>query len=322
MATVNAVLTTTYNAIIADRATELLAGKTIAGAFLTNAVSDMGSRYGNTITYHRAPKGTVQNAADLTTKTYANTAGSTDDLVLEYYKEVPFEAGDLDYNVGNPNVAVNYYAESAAKQLRTQVDTDILERIFDDPNIAGLTEIGTSGTALNDAALRQIRTNLIKNGVDIDDVMVFLTPDHSGDFMGLDTTRDNDLNTKGIVINGQYPRKIYGMDVYLDCVNLPTLTAADSISGSSTTQYLSFACSKNAVKTLMMDLNIPAQNNAMINKSTVDGITLRSKMWYDPLRNATQLSVDALYGAKVLKEATTQSATDVTNIMVIRGGAS
>lgn len=322
MAIASTNMTSTYNNIIVERATELLIGKTVAGTIIANAVSDMATRTGNTIVYHRAPKGTIQNAAEGTGngKTYASPVGSTDTLTLDYFKEVPLEADDLDQNViGNKAMAIDSYAESAAKTLAEQIDSDVLEDIFDDANIVDNSTIGTSGTDINDATFRNIRTELVKKGVKAQDIVILLTPDHSGQAMGLDVFRNSDYNTAGTVINGELPRRIYGMTVYMDIVGLPSLTAANSISGSSTTEFLSIAMHKDAVKFVMAPLYQPETQNATVSTSNIQGMSLRSKTWYDPDLNASRLVVDALYGVKLLKHANVYGA-DNSLAIPVRGG--
>lgn len=326
--TPNANLSTTYNEIIVEGATELLQGRLAVGSLIANSVSDMGARHGNTIRYHRAPKGTIQNAADGSSKTYATPVGGTDELVLNFYKELPLEAGDLDFTIADPEMAISAagkanmarYAESAAKQLSTQIDTDILEAWLDDSNIGDATVVGDPTVTLNDQAFRDIRTTLIKNGVDLSDIMILLSPDHTSEAMGLDVFRNADFNTARPQINGQFPLNVYGMSVYQDIVNLPNTNDVPSISGSSTTNFVSMAISRNAGKFVMPAIVTPSQNNAAIATSNAGGISLRLKTWYDPDLNTSRLVVDALYGGKLCKEATVQSATDVVNCVPLLGG--
>lgn len=322
MAIASTNMTTTYNNIIVEKTTELLMGQTVAGAILANSESDRGGRVGNTIVYHRAPKGTVQNASEGTgnSKTYATPVGTTDTLTLDYFKEVPFEADDLDQNViGNTAMAIDAYADSGAKVLAQQIDSDILEDIFDDAGIVDNTAVGTSGTALNASALTSVRSTLVKLGVNPADIVVLLTPDHSADLMSVTQFASADFIQGMPTINGQLPRNLFGMAVYFDAVNLPTLTAADSISGSSTTQYLSIAMYKESAKFVSAPLFQPATQNAVVSTSNIDGLSLRSKMWYDPDLNASRLVVDALYGVKLTKTATVQGS-DNSMAVVIRGG--
>jgi hypothetical protein len=329
---INPTATTTFNEIIVEKTTELLRGRLATGSLIANAVSDMGARQGNTIRYHRSPKGTVQNAVDGTTKTYATPVGAYDELVLEYYKEIPLEAGDLEFTIAGTGaflsegagVNANKYAMVAAEGLAKQIDVDVLERILDDSNIGDATVVGFPETALNDKAFRTIRKTLVKQGVDINKIVILLTPDHSAEAMGIDVFRSADYVGEGdarrVQINGQLPLNVYGMAVYMDIVNLPNTNSVPSISGSSTTQFVSMAMSIDAVKFVMPMLATPANNNATISASNVDGLSVRVKTWYDPDLNTFRVVTDALYGAKTLKTASLQSATDVVSIVPLLGG--
>jgi hypothetical protein len=329
---INANATTTYNEIIVERTTELLRGRLATGSLIANAVADMGARAGNTIRYHRSPKGTVQNAVDGTAKNYASPVGAFDELTLEYYKEIPLEAGDLEFTIAESGAFVSNgtgvnadkYAMVAAEGLAKQIDVDVLERILDDSNIGDATVVGLPETALNDKALRTVRKTLIKQGVDLTKIIILLNPDHSAEAMGLEVFRSADYIGEGdarrVQINGQFPLSVYGMAVYLDIVNLPNTNAVPSISGSSTTQFISMAFSVDAVKFVMPQLATPANNNATITASNVDGLSLRLKTWYDPDLNTFRVVVDALYGAKTLKTASLQSTTDVVSVVPILGG--
>jgi hypothetical protein len=194
--------------------------------------------------------------------------------------------------------------------------------MLDDANIVDAQIVGNPTVEINDTAFRSIRTSLIKKGVDLSDVVILLNPDHTGEAMGLDVFRNADFNTARPQINGQFPLQVYGMNVYTDIVNLPNTNSLASISGSSTSDFVSVAMSINAGKFVMPEIQTPAQNNALVSTSNMDGLSLRVKTWYDPDLNASRLVVDALYGFKTLKQATVQSASDVTAISVILGGVS
>lgn len=318
-------MSTTYSDIIALRSTELLMGETVAGLIIANAESDRGGRVGNTIIYHRAPKGTIRNAAEGAGngKTYDATVGSTDSLTLDYFKEISFEVDDLDQNViGATGPGIDSYAISSAKQLATQIDADIIEDIFDDAGILDNAAIGSEATAINDKTFRDVRAALVKLGVNPADIVILLSPDHSAEALGIDVFKSSDYVNTMPVINGQLPRNIYKMSVYMDLVNMPTLTAADSISGSSTTEYLSLAMHKDAVKFVSVPLYQPNTQNAEVGTATEAGLSLRTKRWYDPDLNVSRLVTDALYGVKLLKHASANSATDNSVVVPIRGGAS
>jgi ribosomal protein L25 (general stress protein Ctc) len=332
--TPNANLSTTYNEIIVEGTTELLKGRTAIGTYVANSVQDMAGRHGNTIRYHRHPKGTVRNASDGSAKNYTTPVGSTDELVLEYYKEIPLEAGDLDFTIADPEMAISMagkenmrrYQEAAAKGLATQIDIDGLEALLDDPYIGEATVIGNPNTTLNDKTFTDIRKTLVKQGVDISDVVIMLNPDHSAEVMGIDTFRNADYIGEGdarrVQINGQLPLNIYGMAVYMDIVNLPNTNSIASISGSSTSDFVSVAMSRQAFKFVMPEIKTPAgaERNTAFATSNVDGLSLRVRTWYQPEINTSRLVVDALYGFKTLKTASLQSATDVVSVVPVLGG--
>jgi hypothetical protein len=218
-------------------------------------------------------------------------------------------------------MAIDYYAESAAKTLCRQIDFDVLEDILDDANVVDNAVVGDPSVNITDKTFRDVRATLVKQGVAAEDIVIVLTPDHSAEAMGLDVFRSADYVNNATVINGQLPLRIYGMSVYMDAVNLPTVEAANSISGSSTTDYVSMAMHRDAVKFVMAPLYQPNTNNADVSTANIDGMALRSKMWYDPDLNASRLVLDALYGVKLLKHATVQG-DDNSLLVPILGGAS
>jgi hypothetical protein len=326
--TPNANLSTTYVDILADGTTELLMGKIAVGSLVADSVGDMNGEFGNTVRYHRAPKGTVQNASDGSSKTYATTAGSTDELVLNYFKEVPFEAGDLDYTIANPEHAVSQYGPSAALQLANQINTDVLEEFLDDSNIGDATVVGAEDVDLNEEAMAEVMQTFIEFGIDPSEVVILLNPKHSKDLVLTDVFRNADYigenDARAVQINGRLPKDIYGMAVYTGIQGLPVTNDVPSISGSSSTLKVSIAMTPVGGKFVMKPINTPsfASNNVLFGTSNIQGLSLRVKQWHDPDLNTSRIVVDALYGAKTLKQATVHNSSDIVPLIPLIGGVS
>lgn len=317
----------TYTDVLIENTTELLHGRIATGQLIANSVGDMGGQSGNTIKYHRAPKATVQNASDGSAKTYATPVGSTDELTLNFYKEAPLSNGDLNLTITETDTysgpELQKYADSASKVLATQIDQDVLEKILDDPNIGDASVIGNPSNDLNDNAFRQLSKDMVIKGQNLDDVFILLNPEHTAQAMGLDVFRQADYNSAKPQIDGNLPLRVYGMNIYTNIVNLPKGSATEYISGSSASEKVSVALTPESGKFVMPRLQTPsfASNNANIATSSVDGLNLRLRSWYDPSINTSRLVVDGIYGAAALKQATTQGS-DVVPATILLGGTS
>lgn len=316
----NTNLQNSYVEAIALRTSVLLASRFILPAILAPIEDLRPERVGNEVRVLRDPKGTVRDVVD--DRANPNTTDAptqnSDTVTLDYYRTVGFKWGQKDQVIAQPEITINRYANSGAKQLGSDIESKTLSDIANDPNIPVDNEVGTVGVAMNRKTLSSVVEKFIENEVDMEDRVLILSPRHYKECLDNDVFVSEDFVTKGAIESGVLTAQLYGMTIYVS----PRLDSNDnltSVTGTDTNR-VSLALDKKAVLFTMAQIEEPAGIGATFAQESIDGMMTASYLWFNADTRTNQLAMDALWGVKVVKNPTTINANDVTNVFVLLGG--
>lgn len=317
----NTNLQNSYNTAIALRTTELLSAKLILPEIMAPIEDLRPQRVGDTVTVLRDPKGTLADVVDDLTNSNETTqpAQNSDSVSLDYYRTVGFKWGQKDQVIAQPEITINRYANSGAKQLGSDIESKVLSDIANDPNIPVGNEIGSVGTALNVNALTTLIQKFEENEVAMEDRVLILSPLHYKQLLDLNVFQSSDFVSNRSVESGELVGTVYGMRAYVS-TRLQTNDNLSSVTGTDTTK-ISLAIDKKSVLFTMAQIEAPiAGEGVAFAQESIDGFVAASYMWFEASKRMNQIAMDALYGVKVVKTPTTTNAADVTNVFAILGG--
>lgn len=317
----NSNLTNSYVTAISTRTSELLGGLINLPNILAPIIDERPQGLGNTVRVLRDPKGTVRDVNDdlSTSNTLDAPTQNFDEVSLDYYRTVGFNWGQKDQVIADTRITIDRYSQSGAKQLAADIETKVLQDILDDPNIPAGNEIGTVGTAMTLATLSSIDQKFTENGViDQDDKILILSPLHYKQLLDISALQSSDFVPRGSVESGVLVARLYGMTL----VRSPFLSANSSLSSVTGTDssLISVALDRRSVMFTMARIENPVGNNVVFAQENIDGYTAASYMTFDYSTRTNQMSIDTIFGVKVVKTPSVLSATDVTNVFPILGG--
>lgn len=312
-------LQNSFTTAVAARASVLLGSTIILPEIMAVNTDLRPSGVGNTVRVNRAPKGTMRDAADLSGKTYDVPTQSYDEISLDYFREINFQNPDLDEAIAPESSTYGLYAESGATQISYDIEKNILYDILDDPNYSSYTEVGTVGTAMNLKALATIRKNFVNAGVPVENQVVILDPAKYADLLQVSTLQSEDFVTKGAVEAGRTPRIIMGMRVY-ESTALDTNDRLSSVTGTDTGEISVAFDSRSILMTMARLRNSYSGNGIEVAQENARGYSVRVRRWGDADLNTDRMSMDALYGIKVVLNPSVTSSTDVALVQPILGG--
>ncbi len=316
----NTNLQNSYVTAISTRTTELLASKFIIPEILAPIEDLRPERVGNTVRVLRDPKGTVRDVSDdlSTDNTYDQPAQTPDEVSLDYYRTIGFNWGQKDQVIADEGITIERYSKSGSLQLASDIETKTLADIANDANIPTANEVGTVGTPLNKSALSTLVQKFIEDEVEMEDRVLILSPLHYKEALDNEVFTSDDFVSKGAIESGVLSAQLYGMTIYVT----PRLASNDnlaSVTGTDTTQ-ISLALSKKSVLFTMAPIERPASPYVQFAQENIAGFMAAAYIDFDYKSRTNLLSMDTLFGVKVVKHPTTTNSSDITAVYPVLGG--
>lgn len=247
---------------------------------------------GDTIHVDFAGSLSINDKSPNTPVVVQNPAGTQLDIVLNKHKEITFLVED-PVRVFSFKDQADLYIGEAAKYLAEQIDTDILAMYALLPYHIGL------GGAFTDPLVRMSRLELNKRKIPKERVMV-VSADGENDLLALDRFTTPDKYGSAIVPSGELGR-LYGMPVYM--TQLIPQTLAGTSPALTVSHNLMF--NKKAMAIAFRGLPLNAAQIGGARQATVSdpdtGIVLRVTTSYNPNHLGVQVTLDILYGVKVIR---------------------
>lgn len=249
---------------------------------------DQIASYGDSVKILEAGAVTIQDKAAETPITWATASPVNYTVTLDKHKVAVVKIEDVIKALSRPNL-LQGYGEKAAIAIAEQVDNDLLVLATD----AAVTQtVGTAGTA----ATRNI---LIDAGVKLDqakaprmDRHIIFTPQAAGDLM-----KDSAVNP----FNNQFAQTTSA-----DLPNLfgfaPHVNQGVTVTAGTPNRNNNLAFQKNGLVLATRPLAAPPSGMG-VTATTVNlgGLIVRVISSYDHANFAMQITMDILYGVKVLR---------------------
>lgn len=233
--------------------------------------------------------------------TLQTVAGKKVAVVLDFHKEVSFIVEDVLSAQASTSV-IDGYMRKAARAL---VD-DIVTTIATEYANAGLST-GDGSTALSEDTVLAARKAL--NGIYAPKTDRYFFVQDMTPLLKLDRfTAADKLNDGSSIRAGDLMGKIHGFTV-MEEVRLVDLT------GSAGAVH-NLAMTPDGVLLVSRALPLPPPQTGVIGTVlSLNGLTLRVLMTYNPNYLGTQITVDILYGVKVPNESTTGYVAPLVDVM-------
>lgn len=224
--------------------------------------------------------------------TKQNPTGTNVEVTLDTHKEVTFTIDDVTKVFDNQDVQQRY-ADDGAIALAEAIETSLLNLHSGISNT--VTWNRTSATTI-DASMLAIRKFFTEQKVPKTEQKYFYCDSTIyNDLLGTDKfSRYDATGQQGQITNAQMIRA-YGLEVW-ESQLVPT--------SGSPVAYHNLAYTKNALVLATRALPSPqgfGGNFAVIN-DPLTGVTLRVLFWYNADLGAHQLTIDVLYGVKILDQ--------------------
>jgi hypothetical protein len=241
------------------------------------------------------PKRGTLSVNDKTADTAVTVQTPSDDkvdVVLNKHKEVTFRVEDIVKTVDSNNIEIDEgYLADALQKLGEKVEEDLAGLAT---SLTGVTGgLGTGGTDITDAVLRQCRSGLSKQRAPKADRYIFLDEDQIDVILGLDKfVNAEKYGATRPVQEGELGR-IYGFTILEEHFS--------ETSGSSPLTTHNIAMHKDAIVLASRPMIRPMTNDVKVNYFEKDGIIYRILMTWNDSYLANQITIDTLYGVKVVR---------------------
>lgn len=229
-----------------------------------------------------------------TSVTRQASTGSSQDLVLDKHKIVPFVVEDVARAQANPDAMVKQTAE-AARALAEQLESDLFAAIV----AAAGTTVGTAGTDASTATLLLVRKALAdaKCPQGAPKHAIWATKDANA-LLGVSANsimvKANERGDAGEALREGQLGRAYGLEHYES-------TMVNVVAGSpATTQNVAFT--PGAVQLAVRPINAqsPGMQSAF-ESDPVSGLAVRVTAGYDMDAVGMAMNVELLYGIKVVR---------------------
>ncbi len=244
------------------------------------------AQYGNTV---NVPLPLSLQAADAPTSGTTNVSADGVPVVLDKFKTVDVEIGDLFSAQSRPDVMQNV-TRAAGIALAEAVESDLLALYAS----AG-SSVGTAGTDVTAAVLRQARQKLVEaKAPQLEDKFVVLSPKDYAAILG-DSNITNALNYGGAdaVREGRVP-SVYGLQI-LESQLVPVVTGTPN-----TTYNLAFTRDFAVLATRPLPAPLDNTPSAVVMDDETQ-LSFRLTLQYSNTAKKHVLSVDLLYGVKAIR---------------------
>ncbi|WP_457633652.1 P22 phage major capsid protein family protein, partial [Oceanithermus desulfurans] len=228
-------------------------------------------------------------AADAPTSGTTNVSADGVPVVLDKFKTVDVEIGDLFSAQSRPDVMQNV-TRAAGIALAEAVESDLLALYAS----AG-SSVGTAGTDVTAAVLRQARQKLVEaKAPQLEDKFVVLSPKDYAAILG-DSNITNALNYGGAdaVREGRVP-SVYGLQI-LESQLVPVVTGTPN-----TTYNLAFTRDFAVLATRPLPAPLDNTPSAVVMDDETQ-LSFRLTLQYSNTAKKHVLSVDLLYGVKAIR---------------------
>ena len=277
--------------IWANTALEVLRNKVVLAKLVTKDSDIAAFQVGDTLNIPYPGTFTANDKAANTAVTLQTPNSTTTTLTLDKHKEASFLVEDAARATANQDIMARYM-EAAVIPIAEQIESDLLAA-----SVAGFTaNVGTYGTDITAATVRSARKVLNDNKAPQDGRALIVSDKDEIALLG-DSALQNFFafsQTQGVK-EGSIGR-LYGFDVYQSQLIPAT--------GSAPVNTKNIAFAPGAVLLAMRGLpEAPAGTGAVssVVNDAASGLSLRVTMAYNAANLGVQVSVDVLYGVKVLR---------------------
>lgn len=310
----------TFNTLIANATLLRLRENPILSRLLVNPEDQRATfSKGNTLDILLDPVWQVKNAQDGENKQYQKPTQQKTTLVLSEFKEIAAEYFDLDEAIGNPQNSIARWAPTMAESLAEDIETNLYQQILNDDDIGSENEIGSPILPINEDTFGALRTAFVNARVPKSQAKIcILSPDHYQQYLKISRATEQQTTGDGSGLRSGVVREFYGMQVE-ESTYLPFSNDLSSVTSGSQRQQVSLAMTVDSVLLAMRPLSRTSISKIadVINQ---DGYSIRTKMWEDPNSNGYRMSVDTLYGVKVMKRPTNFVVGTKVTVFPILGG--
>lgn len=269
--------------IWANRSLEILKNNTVMVGLCTRDYEDEIASYGNTINVQTRGALSVNDKAEHTSVTLQAPTGTSQAVVLSAHKEISFLVEDVAGSQANENL-IDGYVEDSAIAIAEEIDLDLLGEV------ATVDDITWDPANIYDSILAA-RTALVVDGKSGSRPRYLVIRDLA-ELLNVEEFISSDYVTAGALSEGAIG-KIAGFEVFED---------ANVLANVSPSGRHRIAMVRGALTLVSRRLPDPPDNTG-VRSATVnaDGIGLRVIYGYNMNYLGTQVTIDILYGQKVMR---------------------
>jgi hypothetical protein len=275
--------------IWANSALEVLRNNTVLAGIVTKDTDVAAFGVGDVLHVPYPGSFSVNDKAAGSNVTTQTPTGTDTTVTLNKHKEVSFIVEDFARAVANQDIMARY-VEAATIALAEQIETDLAALVA-----SATTSVGTTATDITAATIRAARKALNDAKAPQAGRALVVSPKDEIALLG-----DSALATyfayaqTGALQNGQIGR-LYGFDIFM----------SQLVNKVSTTTH-NPAFSPGAIILAMRGLPDAPAGSGAVSASLRDpqsGLVIRSTVSYNPSALGAQVTLDALYGVKILRDA-------------------
>lgn len=226
--------------------------------------------------------------------TLAQPSGESDvQVTLNKHKAVSFVVEDIVRAQSSQDL-VTRYSEASALAIAEVIETDLVTALQ-----AATTSVGTYGTDLAAATLRSARKAFTDAKVPQGDRFMAISSKDWSALLGDSGFTQYFANAQPEAVSGGELVRLYGFEMFesqfIEVDTVPTPDETDNI-----------AWRRDAAMLAMRGLPEPPANSGAVAATVRDpdsGLVLRAVMSYDGRLGGVQVTIEALYGVKLLQDA-------------------
>lgn len=280
-------------ALVASQMVATVKQKAIAANLVTRDFDNEVAAYGDSIKVGVRGALSVNDKSEDTDVTLQTPTATAVTVTLNKHKEVSFVIEDVARAMARPDLLAGYVADGAAK-IAEQVDADLLALYASLAN-----DSSTTGTAISGDVVLSARQELLTNGKSVAESSIkrlmvgyaaqtTLLKDDDVKEQLIDSTKGGNRDVTASNLERAYTGRFFDIDVY---------------ASSAVTNQHAILFTPEAFALVTRPLPVaPAGLGVEQQIVTVDGITMRVTMSYQPKSLGMLVTIDLLYGVAILSD--------------------